>query len=187
MKNSAIVGSVAALLIAASPAFADTMSVVPLSAPSNQLGAVNITTDFPAWFYLFDSNGNNFSGNAITEGAGTFSFPFGAVPQDTYTIVAIHTGYGNGMQDYNCGAGLNLFDCQYWTGGTDQDVSFTADPPSTSTAIMFPTALSGDLTANIGAQVGDQGTLLMIGVAAGVPLVFYVIEQLVGLVPRKRR
>jgi hypothetical protein len=52
---------------------------------------------------------------------------------------------------------------------------------------MFPTALSGDLTANIGAQVGDQGTLLMIGVAAGVPLVFYVIEQLVGLVPRKRR
>lgn len=49
-----------------------------------------------------------------------------------------------------------------------------------------PTSTASSLTANVGSQIGDAGTLLIIGVAAGIPLAFYVIHQLIGLVPKSR-
>jgi len=49
-----------------------------------------------------------------------------------------------------------------------------------------PTSTASGLTANVGDQLGDQGTLLVIGVAAGIPLAFYVIHQLIGLLPKSR-
>jgi hypothetical protein len=49
-----------------------------------------------------------------------------------------------------------------------------------------PTSTAPSLTANVGSQLGDAGTLLVIGVAAGIPLAFYVIHQLIGLLPKSR-
>lgn len=51
---------------------------------------------------------------------------------------------------------------------------------------VVPTSTASSLTANVGSQLGDTGTLLVIGVAAGIPLAFYVIHQLIGLLPKSR-
>ena len=51
---------------------------------------------------------------------------------------------------------------------------------------VVPTSTAPALTADIGAQFADPGTLLVIGLAAGIPLTFYVIHQLVGLLPKSR-
>jgi hypothetical protein len=51
---------------------------------------------------------------------------------------------------------------------------------------QVPTSTAPSLTANVGSQLGDAGTLLVIGVAAGIPLAFYVIHQLIGLLPKSR-
>lgn len=49
-----------------------------------------------------------------------------------------------------------------------------------------PSSTASTLTANVGDQIGDPGTLLVIALAAGIPLAFYVIHQLIGLVPKGR-
>ena len=51
---------------------------------------------------------------------------------------------------------------------------------------VVPTTTASSLTADIGAQFADPGTLLVIGLAAGIPLTFYVIHQLIGLLPKSR-
>lgn len=55
-------------------------------------------------------------------------------------------------------------------------------------AQMFtvPSSTAPALTASVSQQIADPGTLLVIGVAAGIPLVFYVIHQLIGLLPKSR-
>lgn len=40
------------------------------------------------------------------------------------------------------------------------------------------------LTANISSQISDVGTLTVIALAAGIPLAFYVIKRLIGLLPK---
>lgn len=55
-----------------------------------------------------------------------------------------------------------------------------------SAFFTVPTSTAPSLTASIGAQIADAGTLLVIGVAAGIPLVFYVIHQVIGLLPKSR-
>lgn len=55
-----------------------------------------------------------------------------------------------------------------------------------SSFFSVPTSTAPSLTANVGDQLGDAGTLLVIGVAAGIPLAFYVIHQLIGLLPKSR-
>jgi hypothetical protein len=58
---------------------------------------------------------------------------------------------------------------------------------TTHAAVLFavPTSTAPSLTANVGDQLGDTGTLAVIGVVAGIYLVFYVISQLISLVPKK--
>jgi len=56
---------------------------------------------------------------------------------------------------------------------------------SAANVIKVPTNLTADLSQNTGDQLGDQGTLFVLGVVAGVYIVFYVMRELVGLVPRK--
>ena len=48
---------------------------------------------------------------------------------------------------------------------------------------VVPTSTAPALTADIGAQFSDPGTLLVIGLVAGVPLTFYVMQQLIALLP----
>ena len=52
--------------------------------------------------------------------------------------------------------------------------------------IVVPTSTASTLTANVGSQVSDPGTLLVVVLAAGIPLAFYVIHQLIGLIPKSR-
>ena len=54
---------------------------------------------------------------------------------------------------------------------------------STGSAITMPTSTASSLTATIGHQLTDPGTLLVIGLVAGIPLTFYVMEQLIALLP----
>lgn len=50
---------------------------------------------------------------------------------------------------------------------------------------IVPTSTASYFTANIASQLADPGTLLVVGLAAGIPLAFYVIKKLIGLVPKK--
>lgn len=63
---------------------------------------------------------------------------------------------------------------------------FLALAGTTHAAVLFavPTSTASSLTANVGDQLGDPGTLLVIGVVAGIYLVFYVIAKLIGMIPK---
>ena len=50
-------------------------------------------------------------------------------------------------------------------------------------SITIPTSTAPALTATIGTQLSDPGTLLVVGLVAGVPLTFYVMQQLIALLP----
>lgn len=47
-----------------------------------------------------------------------------------------------------------------------------------------PTSTASLLTANVTSQFADVGTLTVIALAAGIPLGFYVIKRLIGLIPK---
>ena len=53
---------------------------------------------------------------------------------------------------------------------------------------MFDVATStgSDILANVSSQLGDAGTLIVVAIAAGVPLTFYVVRRLIGLIPKGR-
>lgn len=57
--------------------------------------------------------------------------------------------------------------------------------PILSTFITIPTSTASDLAANVTSQFADSGTLTVLVFAAGVPLAFYVIRKLIGLLPKK--
>ena len=42
------------------------------------------------------------------------------------------------------------------------------------------------LLANVTSQLGDSGLLIIVAIAAGIPLAFYVIKRLIGLIPKGR-
>ena len=47
-----------------------------------------------------------------------------------------------------------------------------------------PTSTASQFLANVTSQIADTGTLTVIALAAGIPLAFYVIRRLVGLIPK---
>lgn len=47
-----------------------------------------------------------------------------------------------------------------------------------------PTSTVTSLLANVTDQIADAGTLLVVCLAAGIPLAFYVIRRLIGLIPK---
>jgi len=203
MRKIAIIAAALGLLTAA-PAFAATnsrnMSAAPSTVVTGGESAINFSINVSATghenFYLFDGAGNNVSGNGNDSNIFTrqSSYSWGATGFATSlspgTYTAIDYDADKASTDPWCGSGQALSTCQANVSPTTYGlttITITAPAAPPAGLISIPSDFGSSLTANIGAQVGDQGTLLMIGVAAGVPLVFYVIEQLVGLVPRKRR
>ncbi|MGH7604671.1 MAG: hypothetical protein ACRENK_11830 [Gemmatimonadaceae bacterium] len=75
-----------------------------------------------------------------------------------------------------------------WSSGIGATIAGLLVTANVHAAAFFttPTSTASSLTANVGDQLGDAGTLLVIGVAAGIPLAFYVIHQLIGLLPKSR-
>lgn len=61
----------------------------------------------------------------------------------------------------------------------------TASAHATS-FFTVPTSVAPALTANVGDTIADPGTLLVIVIAAGLPLLFYVIHAFIGLLPKSR-
>lgn len=49
---------------------------------------------------------------------------------------------------------------------------------------VTPTSTTASLLANVTSQFADAGTLAVVVLAAGIPLTFYVIRRLIGLIPK---
>jgi flagellar biogenesis protein FliO len=49
-----------------------------------------------------------------------------------------------------------------------------------------PTSIITNLLANLTNQLADGGTLLVLVLAAGIPLAFYVIRRLINLIPKDK-
>lgn len=75
-----------------------------------------------------------------------------------------------------------------WLSGAGAVIAGLVTAASSHAAVLFtvPTSTAPSLTANVGDQLGDSGTLLVLGVIAGIYLVFYVIHQLLGMIPKSR-
>jgi hypothetical protein len=50
-----------------------------------------------------------------------------------------------------------------------------------------PTSSAAAFLANVSSQIADPGTLLVIALAVGIPLTFYVINRLIGLLPKGKK
>jgi hypothetical protein len=61
--------------------------------------------------------------------------------------------------------------------------TYTPLAPAYTGAITIPTSTEPSLTATISSQLTDPGTLLVVGLVAGIPLTFYVMQQLIALLP----
>ena len=55
-----------------------------------------------------------------------------------------------------------------------------------TSTILISDGFGNNILANISSQLGDTGTLVVVGIAAGVPLAFYVIRRLIALIPKGR-
>jgi len=55
-------------------------------------------------------------------------------------------------------------------------------------ASMFqvPTSTPTDVLANVSSTLSDAGFLAVVAIAAAIPLLFYVVKQLIGLIPKSR-
>jgi hypothetical protein len=53
--------------------------------------------------------------------------------------------------------------------------------------INFPTNFGSNLSASLGDQLADTGLLAVIIFAAAIPLTFYVIKRLIGLIPHEKK
>jgi len=50
-----------------------------------------------------------------------------------------------------------------------------------------PTSTVTDLTASVTDTIADPGVLLVLGAAAALPVIFWVIHRIIGLFPKARR
>jgi len=50
----------------------------------------------------------------------------------------------------------------------------------------LPTSTASQLTANITSLFADPGTFSVIVLVAGLPLAFWVVRKLIGLIPKTR-
>ena len=118
----------------------------------------------------------------------------GAVPHGSYYLVT----QGNGAIDYSISAGTTLSDLETQSltadsGSPDPDFHisnlFTYSAPEAAPAGLgyaVPTSTAPALTADIGAQFSDPGTLLFLGIAFGLPLAFVIFYSLLDLIPGVR-
>jgi uncharacterized protein YdbL (DUF1318 family) len=75
-----------------------------------------------------------------------------------------------------------------WLGGVGAAVTglLVTLSAHAQTAFVVPTSTANTATAYIGSQLADSGTITVIAVAVGIPLLFYVAHQVIGLFPKSR-
>lgn len=59
-------------------------------------------------------------------------------------------------------------------------------PVAFAQVITTPTSTANSITANVASQFADTGFLTLVVLAAAIPLLFYVVRQLIGLLPHSR-
>ena len=188
-KIAAIIGTLAALAISAAPAFASTAVVWNINSglPRDTYtgdtlndyssGTLYFTCSLPATYggyyhsdlsfngaqnidFVETSNGSNIYSLQVSDPPAGVRVYDGSTPECGDTIAA--------STDLSA---LESYLAPHSGGG------------STGSAITMPTSTASSLTATIGHQLTDPGTLLVIGLVAGIPLTFYVMEQLIALLP----
>jgi hypothetical protein len=75
-----------------------------------------------------------------------------------------------------------------WLGGVGATITGLALTlvAHAQTAFVVPSSTASGATAFIGTQFADAGTLTLVAVAIGIPLFFYVVHQVMGLLPKSR-
>lgn len=188
---------------AAAPAFAQSVLPGTVSDPLQFITIDTATTSLDVGFvvYLPDTpecaayageNCHNFpeAGVQTSDVWSTFMGDAGGDHFDgTYDFLLISFWDGAGGLCRNPIA-LTFDQCKALPSYLGVDIPITFSNPSapvSSMVISVPPAAANTMTANVGDQIGDHGTLLVVALAAGIPLTFYVIHQLVALIPRRKR
>lgn len=187
------------------PAFAladTTLSISPSTIGSGSEGSISIAFSnifSYAIFYLFDSSGNSVysPSNESANGDSPVNWSSTSLPTSltpgTYTLLTLGGGAPTSYNYFNtvCGVGSTLSSCEAVDEGgyqATQLLTITSGGTSTGSAITgsaiaIPTSTALSLTAPITGQFSDPGTLLVVGLVAGIPLTFYVMQQLIALLP----
>jgi hypothetical protein len=183
------------LLLGALPALAATDTAIPNSVASGAESSVVLTDTNGNWAaWLFNPVGGSM-GAGMTALSGSASWGFGtSLTPGTYNILFSDNGVGySNFSIYDsgyCGAGHTITDCgDNGLVAGYSIISFTVTAPvaPASGAIDIPTGLAPSLSSGVSGQTGDIGTLGLIALVAGLPLFFYVVKELLELLPQNRK
>jgi hypothetical protein len=184
-----------------------TVSVSPNPVTNFSTAQINFTTGAPdlvANIYLYSAAGgaalNDLStcggdqdlSNGSANLSGFCGLTLGSFPNGDYVVVNMSLNYA-GSRNTDCVTSLASCEAAYLGAGYIVENTFSIDiagnapaAPSFGGMIIVPTSTASALTASIGSQIADSGTLALIALAAGVPLAFYVMARLIELIPRKK-
>lgn len=126
-------------------------------------------------YYIADVN--DWSTLFYTDGGGSDEFADGAAGFTDVVITSDST---------TCG-GLSISLCRLtpsYIGETRLTVAATS-PIYPVTIVEIPSSTAATVSHGVSGQISDAGTIKLIALVGGVPLIFYIVEQLLGLMPRK--
>lgn len=117
-----------------------------------------------------------------------------------YTFEYVHNNYYGTNQPLDFPLSQHLDAGTYYFNLLKQDVggfgfdgggtiTYTLDPPPAGAPpmmIIIPTSTAPSLSASMSATIANSGTLSLLAFVIGVPLTFYVIKQLLELIPKWR-
>lgn len=173
----------AAVSYSRTPAGADGSSLtlhVQISDPENDF-------DTPGAAYVrseYDTLDNVYYGTSCVPVADVVSgtdFPI-APPLDGEPLTQIAI-FAFDASNTLCDPGTALTNLVLEGDGVSPIFTFTS-PPSSVPHFAVPTGLTAQLSQNTSDQLSNEGTLKLIALVVGIPLAFFVMEQLIGLIPR---
>lgn len=144
-----------------------------------------LDNNYLVFFNLAEKNESQFSNYCIEL---TNSFIWGNAPQPTqfwWTDGYPYSEIGDySLLEIPSGAGCAAYDeCKILM--LDEVLLKVVEQLTPNTAMFeVPTSTVTSLLANVTSQFSDAGTLLVVCLAAGIPLTFYVIKRLIGLIPK---
>lgn len=192
MKKIVAVLAVVGAAILPAAAFASSLGVDQSSVVSGSEGSVIVTFSNNApldnIIALYDPSGNFV---AITANNPNTLSPM------TWSALGFPTGLSAGVYNLvdtngqpTCGAATTYSGCEAGMnyGGFAAETTITitsAGASSTANVWHVPMALPGAMSDNASDQLGDAGTLLLLGIVGGVYLLFWVMKEIVHIVPKK--
>jgi len=149
--------------------------------------ALELGIDQDYWVLSFDTNSGEIDpidtqGECLSSStlSGTFHF---SAPVGTEVRGVDEVSFS----DSNCTAGRSGGNYVEGDGGSIIFTIAEAAAPSSGSIIPMPVNLTPALSAGISDQFGDNGTLLFLALALGLPLSFFIFHELLGLFPDVKR